>query len=108
VDGVGNTDFANAVPADPSGNSIGPFANGQTVNLRTRVRNTNGASTSAVRTLQIAQSAGRCARATDREAIGGARQGAARSVQARTARGGVMANMRRTCHIHYTQPRSPA
>lgn len=54
VDGVDTTDFGNSVPADPSGNSIGPFAAGQTVKLRTRVRNTNGASTSAVRTMQIA------------------------------------------------------
>jgi hypothetical protein len=53
VDGA-DADFANSAAADPSGNSIGPFAAGSAVKLRTRVRNSNGATTSAVRTLQIA------------------------------------------------------
>lgn len=53
VDGT-NTDFPNAVPADPSGNNIGPFATGSAVKVRTRVRNGNGATTGAVRTLVMA------------------------------------------------------
>jgi hypothetical protein len=53
IDGV-DADYAHSAPADPIGNSIGPFAAGQSVKVRTRVRNGNGSSTSAVRTLQMA------------------------------------------------------
>ncbi len=53
LDGV-DADYAHSAPADPSGNSIGPFKAGQSVKVRTRVRNGNGSSTSAVRTLQMA------------------------------------------------------
>jgi hypothetical protein len=53
VDGS-EADFAHSAPVAPSGNSIGPFAASQTVKLRTRVRNGNGSSTSAVRSLSIA------------------------------------------------------
>ena len=46
-------DFNHHVPADPSGNALGPFTAGQTVNLRTRVTNANGTTTGSVRTLTI-------------------------------------------------------
>jgi hypothetical protein len=46
-----NTGFAHSVAVDPSGNAIGPFTAGQTVQLRTRVRNANGSTTGSVRTL---------------------------------------------------------
>ena len=49
-----DTEFTHQVPADPSGNALGPFASGQTVKLRTRVTNTNGTTTGSVRTLVIA------------------------------------------------------
>lgn len=48
-----DTAFAQSVGADPSGNAIGPFSAGQTVQLRTRVRNANGSTTGSVRTLTI-------------------------------------------------------
>jgi hypothetical protein len=48
-----DTTFAQSVSADPSGNAIGPFATGQTAQLRTRVRNANGNTTGSVRTLKI-------------------------------------------------------
>ena len=46
-------DFTHSNPADPSGNTLGPFAVGQTVKLRTRVTNGNGTTTGSVRTLLI-------------------------------------------------------
>lgn len=46
--------FTHSVPADPSGNSLGPFSVGQTVSLRTRVSNANGTTTGSVRTLTLA------------------------------------------------------
>jgi hypothetical protein len=46
-------DFANTVKADPSGNALGPFAVGNTVKLRTRVKNSNGTTTGSVRSLVI-------------------------------------------------------
>ena len=48
-----DADFTQSVPADPSGNALGPFSAGQTVKLRTRVRNSNGTTTGSVRTLTI-------------------------------------------------------
>ncbi len=45
--------FPNVVPADPSGNALGPFASGARVQLRTRVRNSNGATTGSIRTVEI-------------------------------------------------------
>ena len=48
-----DTDFTHHVPADPSGNTLGPFTAGSTVNLRTRVVNANGTTTSSIRTLVI-------------------------------------------------------
>ncbi|MEX8518224.1 MAG: hypothetical protein AB3X44_06885 [Leptothrix sp. (in: b-proteobacteria)] len=52
VEGV-DGDFANSAAIDPSGNTLGPFAVGQTVKLRTRVRNSQGSTTSSTRTLKI-------------------------------------------------------
>ena len=52
LDGVAG-DFANSVAVDPSGNTLGPFAVGDVVQLRTRVRNSQGSSTCAPRTLRI-------------------------------------------------------
>jgi hypothetical protein len=46
--------FTHDVPADPSGNVLGPFAVGQVVKLRTRVVNSNGTTTGSIRTLSIA------------------------------------------------------
>jgi hypothetical protein len=48
-----DADFTHSIPADPSGNALGPFAAGQTVKLRTRVSNANGTTTGSVRTLVI-------------------------------------------------------
>lgn len=45
--------FTNTLPADPSGNALGPFASGASVQLRTRVNNSNGTTTGSVRTLEI-------------------------------------------------------
>lgn len=45
--------FPNVLPADPSGNALGPFASGARIQLRTRVRNSNGATTGSIRTLEI-------------------------------------------------------
>jgi hypothetical protein len=39
---------------DPSGNALGPFAVGQTVNLRTRVTSNTGTTLGSVRTLTLA------------------------------------------------------
>ncbi len=52
VSGTEN-DFTHSVPADPSGNALGPFAMGQTIKLRTRVSNANGTTTSSIRTLTL-------------------------------------------------------
>ena len=49
-----DTVFTHSIAADPSGNAIGPFSAGQSVQLRTRVRNGNGTVTGSVRTLTIA------------------------------------------------------
>ncbi len=46
-------EFAHGVVADPSGNTLGPFAIGNTVKLRTRVRNSNGTTTGSVRSLVV-------------------------------------------------------
>lgn len=48
-----DADFSNSAVADPSGNDLGAFAVGQTVNIRTRVTNSNGTTTGSVRTLTI-------------------------------------------------------
>jgi hypothetical protein len=48
-----DTDFTHTAPADPSGNTIGPFTAGQTVKMRTRVVNSNGTTTGSIRTLTI-------------------------------------------------------
>jgi hypothetical protein len=49
-----DTDITNHdVTADPSGNALGPFTVGSTVQLRTRVTNSNGTTTGSVRTLTL-------------------------------------------------------
>ena len=48
-----DTDFVHIAPADPSGNALGPFTEGSTVKLRTRVTNGNGTTTGSVRTLTL-------------------------------------------------------
>ena len=48
-----DTEFSNSIPADPSGNAIGPFTIGATVKLRTRVTNANGTTTGSIRTLKL-------------------------------------------------------
>lgn len=45
--------FLDNTPVDPSGNTLGPFAVGKTVNVRTRVTNGNGTTTGSVRTLTM-------------------------------------------------------
>lgn len=50
-----DTDFTHSAPVDPSGNTLGPFAVGQTVKIRTRVTNSNGTTTGSVRTLTLQQ-----------------------------------------------------
>ena len=52
IEGV-DADFGHAVPIDPSGNTLGPFTVGQVVKVRTRVSNSSGTVTSAVRTITI-------------------------------------------------------
>ncbi len=52
VKGV-DTNFTHNAPADPSGNALGPFTIGSTVQLRTRVTNSNGTTTGSVRTLTL-------------------------------------------------------
>lgn len=52
VDGV-DTSFSHSAPADPGGNTLGPFAVGQTVKLRTRVTNSTGTTTGSVRSLKL-------------------------------------------------------
>ena len=46
-------DFVNSVEADPSCNALGPFAIGNTVKLRTRVKNSHGTTTGSVRSLVV-------------------------------------------------------
>ncbi len=49
-----DAEFANSIIiADPSGNALGPFALGDTVKLRTRVKNSNGTTTGSVRSLVV-------------------------------------------------------
>ena len=48
-----DNDFTHSAPVDPSGNTLGPFAVGKTVKLRTRVTNGNGTTTGSVRTIVI-------------------------------------------------------
>ena len=52
VEGV-DTEFTHSVAADMSGNQIGPFTPDQTIIIRTRALNSNGARTSAKRKLKI-------------------------------------------------------
>jgi len=52
VVGVDNDFKPHSAPADPSGNTLGPFTVGQTVKLRTRVVQ-NGATTGSVRTIKL-------------------------------------------------------
>jgi len=52
VEGI-DLDFVNSIPADPSGNALGPFAAGNQVKVRTRVKNSHGTTTGAVRNLTI-------------------------------------------------------
>ncbi len=49
--------FAHARPVNPAGNTLGPFAVGATVQLRTRTTNANGTTTGSVRTIKL-QAAG--------------------------------------------------
>jgi hypothetical protein len=53
VDGV-DPDFAHAVALDASGNALGPFTVGKVVHVRTKVSNSSGTRTSAVRTITMA------------------------------------------------------
>jgi len=48
-----DADFVHQVGADPSGNTLGPFAKGQMVRVRTRVVSGNGATTGSVRVLTL-------------------------------------------------------
>jgi len=50
-----DVDFTHSVAVDPSGNTLGAFAVGQVVSVRTRVTNGNGTTTGSVRTLTIQQ-----------------------------------------------------
>jgi hypothetical protein len=52
VNGV-DPDFAHAADLDPSGNTLGPFTVGQVVQVRTKVSNSSGVRTSAVRTITL-------------------------------------------------------
>jgi hypothetical protein len=52
VEGV-DADFGHAVDLDASGNLLGPFTVGQVVRVRTKVSNSSGARTSAVRMITI-------------------------------------------------------
>jgi hypothetical protein len=53
-----DTGFVSSAPVDPSGNPLGPFAAGQTVNVRTRVTNGNGTTTGRPRTRTLQPPAG--------------------------------------------------
>lgn len=48
-----DSDFTHNAPVDPSGNTLGPFAVGQTVKIRTRVTNGSGTTTGSIRTITI-------------------------------------------------------
>lgn len=48
-----DADFTHNAPVDPSGNALGPFAAGQTVKIRTSVKNGNGTTTGSVRTITL-------------------------------------------------------
>jgi hypothetical protein len=52
VEGV-DADFGHAVALDASGNTLGPFTVGKVVKVRTRVSNSSGERTSAVRSITI-------------------------------------------------------
>jgi len=52
VEGL-EVEFVNSIAADPSGNALGPFAMGNTVKIRTRVKNSHGITTGSVRSLLI-------------------------------------------------------
>ncbi|HEV7402414.1 MAG TPA: hypothetical protein VGO11_05790 [Chthoniobacteraceae bacterium] len=52
VNGI-DADFAHAADLDPSGNALGPFVVGQVVQVRTKVSNSSGVRTSAVRTITM-------------------------------------------------------
>ena len=46
-------DFTHSAAVDPSGNTLGPFAVGKMVKIRTRVTNLNGTTTGSVRTITM-------------------------------------------------------
>jgi len=48
-----DTGFTHTAAVDPSGNTLGPFAVGKTVKLRTRVTSGVGTTTGSIRTLTI-------------------------------------------------------
>ena len=48
-----DNDFTHNAPVDPSGNTLGPFAVGQTVKIRSRVTNASGTTTGSVRTITM-------------------------------------------------------
>jgi hypothetical protein len=48
-----DNDFTNSAALDPSGNTLGPFPVGRTVNVRTRVTNSHGTTTGSVRTITL-------------------------------------------------------
>ena len=48
-----DTDFAHSLPLDASGNALGPFTEGQTINILTEVTNSAGTRTIAPRTILI-------------------------------------------------------
>jgi hypothetical protein len=48
-----DNDFTNSAPVDPSGNTLGPFALGKTVNVRARTTNSNGTTLGSVRTITL-------------------------------------------------------
>ena len=48
-----DVDWAHSVPAEAGGNSLGPFAVGQVVRIRSRVTNGNGTTTGSVRTITV-------------------------------------------------------
>lgn len=52
VDGV-DAAFTHSVAVDPSGNAIGPFKQGQTIQLRTRATNSNGGTVGSTRKITI-------------------------------------------------------
>ncbi len=48
-----DADFTHNAAVDPSGNTLGPFAVGKKVNVRTRVTNGNGTTTGSIRTITM-------------------------------------------------------